>query len=288
MRGAFHRGPWLLLVLAALPARASGPDDARPPAPEAMVFAPHAPGAAEESPDGITTDDGRALRGRILDELPQGYLLRTADGQTLVIPYARVVDIFRGGEDAALVEPAEPAAAAPPAPVTPEPLPPREELMSQVMASPRWQSETRSVPLAYALEVLIPGAGLMYAGSLAEGVAHLVLVVLMPGLVVAALGAPMLALWVVSRDTQLIAQMGVGLGINLFIILAAALLSARVGSILRAGPAASQHNQKLLGDLVREARVDAWQRSAHPPAQVPPPPHSAEEDPSVAPDELEP
>lgn len=260
-------------------AHASGPQDAAPPARGSMVFAHQE--ATVGAPDAITTNDGQTLHGTIISELQQGFLVRLEGGGTAVIPYARITAVERGDDTLLAGLPklgqAQSTAQSTALGKAPPPeLPLRVELLAQAQNSKTFSSGSKSVPLAYLLEVLFPGAGLIYAGSVGEGVGHLLLVTLLPVVLTAALGGTVATLYALVRDDRAL-QLGLGLGINLIIILSAAVVSARVTAILRAGPAAANTNQKLLGDLVRQARKEAWLRAAS--GMPEPPPETQEEEP---------
>jgi len=225
---------------------AAGPVDEVPQAP---VDRP-AQASAAGGMDVIETSDGRTHRGRILSELQQGFLFREEEGITQVIPYAQVTEIQRAAE---LLHP--PAPVVPPAPVAaPVAAPSTMEQAARVLVSPGYAARRRSVPLAYVLELLVPGAGHMYAGAIGEGMTHLLLVTLLPGVILGGLLAGGVTLYALNPDLG-VTQVVTGLLINFLIILVAAVLSARVASVMRAGPAATTYNTRLLGEMMQEGLV---------------------------------
>ncbi|MEW5850070.1 MAG: hypothetical protein AB2A00_14875 [Myxococcota bacterium] len=197
-------------------------------------------------PDVVVTKDGVSHRGRILSEVQGGFLFRGDDGVTRVIPFDQIDDLQRGS----------PATFAPPATTETTVSEEREDLTARVRGSPEYRRKSRSVGMAYALELLFPGAGLIYAGAMTEGIMHLLLVTVVPAGIVGVIGGLAAGVYFLvpppGRDEIL--RVGGGLVLNLAIILAAALLSARVTSVIRAGPAVRDHNEKPLAELVRAER----------------------------------
>jgi TM2 domain-containing membrane protein YozV len=204
--------------------------------------------------DVILTGDGVTHRGRILAELQNGFLFRDNAGHTVVVPFTDVADLDRAN--------ARPVAAPPPAPPLPQPAPTpvtamvyrsRMELVDELQSTAVYRNRTRSEGVAYLLELLLPGVGHMYAGSWVEGITHMVVVAAIPTFLATSLAVTVGLMYALGPEDRL-SQVGLAMVVNLGIILAAALVSARVSSVMRAGPAAAAHNQRVMSDLVRQAR----------------------------------
>lgn len=246
-----------LILLVPRGALAAGPVDEPPPTPLHPAD-DRDDGEAGCGPiDIIETTDGRTRRGHILTELQQGFLFHDDDeDQTLVIAWASIRDLQRGND----VRTPPPSIAAPPV-EKPAPRMSPGETAARVLASPEYESRRRSVPLAYLLELLVPGAGHMYAGAVGEGITHLLLVTVLPAVILSGLLAGGAALYAVTLSTTqgapnpAVPSVVTGLLINFMIILVGAVLSARVASVMRAGPAATIYNQRLLGEMIHESET---------------------------------
>jgi hypothetical protein len=211
----------------------------------------------EDHADTVLTHDGQELKGKILAELREGFLMRVG-ASTRIILFGDIKDIQREGAQAIGLpdsgSPSPPSTAKPAPPLTTQPNAlTRAERVAHVLNGAHYQERSRSVVAAYVLELLFPGAGLMYAGNLGEGVVHLLLVTLLPGLLAGLVASLTAGMFLATQDTRLL-QLGLGLMINLAIILGAAVIGARVTSVIRAGPAAATNNQRVLGELLQQSR----------------------------------
>ena len=238
-------------LLASGPVAAAGPEDAPPPSSTTQDVPRLA--RPEASPDDvIVTGDGVTHRGRILAELQSGFLFREGSGTTTVVPFTDIVDLTRPGM-ARVVASASPSPPPASPPVTTMVYRSRAELVEELQGSPSYTGSTRSEGVASLLELLLPGVGLMYAGAWVEGITHLVVVVSIPALLSLSLAVAAGLMYALGPEDR-IAQVGLAMVVNLGIILAAAVVSSRVASVMRAGPAAAAHNQRVMSDLVRQAR----------------------------------
>ncbi len=121
-----------LLVLAALmgssglrlhsPLLETGTFAREPPALLAQASPPPAaPTSRPASYDVIRTRDGKVRVGKILDDTDKGYLVRTSDGESMLIAYEEVDDVQRtGGSLGARPAPPPPTVYAPPPPGYPQ------------------------------------------------------------------------------------------------------------------------------------------------------------------------